>query len=73
MRVSFVQIFRMHPDGSLEPIRRIRIGGVEVGPGVRFGQGVSFGGIDLTKYTRNDFEVTTEEDLWVIQGIYPDA
>lgn len=70
MRMKFWQIFKVYPDGSLEPIRRIKIGGVEFGQGVRFTRGVSFSGIDLTLYMGRDFEIEEQNDVLVLKGIY---
>lgn len=70
MRVNFWQIFVLHPDGSIEPIRRVRIGGVEFGPGVKFTKGVSFGGIDLSLYIGRDFDTEEQNGVLVLKGIY---
>lgn len=69
-RVNFYQIFRMNPDGSIEPLRVIRIGGVQFGQGVRFSKGVSFSGIDLSQYVGRDFLVEDQVGVLVIKGIY---
>jgi hypothetical protein len=69
-RINFASIFTKHPDGSLEPKQRIRVGGVEFGPGIRFNQGVLFAGIDFTLFEDRDFEVSTDKDILVIKGIY---
>jgi len=71
-RVNFDSIFIRHPDGSLEPRQRIRVGGVTFGPGVRFTRGVAFAGIDFTQFIGHDLEVETdtENDILVIKGIY---
>lgn len=69
-RVTFDSIFIQHPDGSLEPRQRIRVGGVEFGPGVRFTRGVSFAGIDFTLFVGHDFEVEQEGDVMIIKTIY---
>jgi len=70
MRKTFYEVFKINPDNSLEPLRRVKIGGVEFGPGVKFSGGVRFGGIDFTKYIGRDLEIEVEGDLWVITGIY---
>jgi len=70
MRRNFYEVFRTNPDNSLEPLHRVRIGGVEFGPGVKLSGGVRFGGIDLTKYIGRDLEIETDGDTWVITGIY---
>jgi hypothetical protein len=69
-RLNFYQIFRTNPDGSIEPIRFVRIGGVQFGPGVRFGRGVSFGGIDLSQFVGRDFQVEEQNGILIIVGIY---
>lgn len=70
MRVSFNTVFIQHPDGTLEPRQRIRVGGVEFGPGIRFSRGVAFGGIDFGQFVDRDLEVETENEVLVIRGIY---
>lgn len=69
-KLSFYSIFRVHSDGSIEPIRPVRIGGVQMGPGVRFGRGVSFGGIDLFSYIGRDFAVEEQNGIIVLVGIF---
>jgi hypothetical protein len=69
-RMSFNSIFRTHPDGSIEPLRPVRIGGVQMGQGVRFGRGVSFGGVDLYQYIGHDFSVQEQGGVLIIVGIY---
>ena len=69
-RVNFDSIFMQHPDGSLEPRQRIRVGGIEFGPGVRFTRGASFGGIDFTLFIGRDFEIDTNNNAAIIKGIY---
>lgn len=69
-RVNFDSIFIRHPDGSLEPRQRIRVGGIEFGPGVRFNQGVSFAGVDFTLFIGRDFDVDIDNNIFVLKGIY---
>ena len=69
-RLNFHQIFRINSDGSIEPIRIVRIGGVQFGPGVRFGRGVSFGGVDLSQYVGRDFNVEEQNGILIIVGIF---
>lgn len=70
MRVPFNTVFLQNTDGSLEPIQRIRVGGVELGPGARFSRGVTFGGIDFAQFIGRDLEVETDGEVLVIKGIY---
>lgn len=69
-RINFYQIFKVNTDGSIEPLRLIRIGGVQMGPGVRFGKGVAFSGIDLSQYIGRDFAIEEQEGVFVIKGIF---
>ena len=69
-KTPFWEIFNVNSDGSLEPKKRIQIGGVQFGPGVRFGKGVAFGGIDFTMYIGRDLEVVERGSICVITGIY---
>lgn len=39
--------FVRSPNGMWSPIRPVQIGGVTMGPGVSFGQGVTMGGVNL--------------------------
>jgi len=70
MRYRFEQIFKELPDGRLTPKRRLRVGGVELGPGVIFSKGVSFSGIDFTLFRGHDIEAEEENGVLVIKGIY---
>lgn len=69
-RINFNAIFRVHDDGSIEPLRPVRIGGVQMGPGVRFGRGVSFGGIELFNFVGRDFSAQEENGVLVLLGIF---
>lgn len=71
VRKNFNQLFRINFDGSIEPLGRIRIGGVELGPGVRFTKGVLFAGVDLTLFVGKDFSVIEHPDgVNEIVGVY---
>jgi len=70
VRLNFNAVFKENADGSIEPLQRVRVGGVEFGPGVRFRQGVSFSGVDLTLYKGRELEVDSDGDTSVIKGIY---
>ena len=70
MKKGFYEIFDHHPDGSIEPKQLVRIGGIQFGPGVRFGKGISFSGMDLSKYIGNDFEVEEDGSVLKLVGVY---
>ena len=70
MRVKFDSVFEIKSDGSISPKQRIRVGGIVLSPGVSFSRGVSFGGVDFSKYVGHDLEIETDKDIIVIKGIY---
>ncbi len=69
-RMNFNQIFIVHSDGSIEPRFPVRVGGVSFGPGVRFGKGVSFSGIDFSLFMGKEFQVRREGQIINILGVY---
>ena len=69
-RIPFNDLFQINANGSITPKVRIGIGGVTMGPGVSFGRGVSFSGIDLTLYIGRDFQVEETNGLYLIKGVY---
>lgn len=71
MKKTFQEVFKVHPNGSIEPNKIIRVGGVQFGPGVKFGMGVTIGGIDLTVYAGHDLEIEEDSNgVGVLKGIY---
>ena len=68
--MNFNEIFIIHPDGSIEPRQPIQVGGVSFGPGVRFGRGVSFSGIDFSLFVGRNFQVREENGILDILGVY---
>lgn len=71
-RVTFDSIFVKHPDGSIEPRQRMRVGGIEFGPGIRFSRGIAFSGIDFfaPQIFDHNLEIKTDNDVIVIVGVY---
>jgi hypothetical protein len=69
-RYRFDAIFLTNPDGSLSPRRVIRVNNVTIGPGVSFGHGVSFGGVDFTAYRNFDIAAEDTDGVLVIKGFY---
>jgi len=71
MRVKYSEVFEQNSNGSFTPRVVVRIGGVTMGPGVAFSQGVSFSVIDIAKLARKDLEVEQYPDGVVeIKGVY---
>lgn len=69
-RYPFDAIFQTNPDGSLSPKKVIRVNSITIGPGVSFGHGVSFGGVDFTTYRRFDIAAEDSDGVLVIKGFY---
>lgn len=69
-RMPFASIFRINTDGSLVTNQSIRIGGVQLPQGSIIVRGTVFSGIDITQYNDHDLEVTTDNGVAVITGIY---
>jgi hypothetical protein len=69
-RINFNLLFRLNDEGSIEPLHNIRIGGVQMGPGVKVGRGVLFGGIDLFNFVGRDFQTRQESGVTIIDGVY---
>ena len=70
-RVTFDSIFIKHPGGDLEPRQPIRVGGVTLGPGVRF-KDTYFGGVNFSnpQFFDHDLEIKTTDGVVIILGIY---
>lgn len=69
-RLPFTSIFKINPDGSIEPLIRIRVGGVTLGPGTQLSKGLLVGGIDLTQFTSRELETQAMDGIIVITAIY---
>lgn len=70
IKMNFSDLFTEYPDGSIEPKHRIRIGGITIGPGMRFSGSVSFSGINIFLFKGRDFEVERQGEILVIKGVY---
>lgn len=70
-RVTFDSIFIRHTDGTLEPRQQIRVGGVTLGPGVRFSN-TFFGGVNFSdpQLLGHDLEIQTTSGVVIISGVY---
>ena len=70
MKVHFDELFTVN-NGSVNPKTQIHINGITMSPGVSFGNGVSFGGVDLTKYIGKYIEVEQlPNNVYDIKGFY---
>ena len=69
-KVAFDSIFEIRPDGSVVTKQPTRIGGIQIPQGYVITPGVAFNGIDITQYRGRELEVTTDNEVSVITGIY---
>jgi hypothetical protein len=69
MRMRFDQLFSVQ-NGTVTPKTVVAIGGVTMSPGVSFGSGVSFSGVDLTQHIGKDVEAELVNGVYVISGFY---
>lgn len=71
MRVPFSQVFRVNPNGSVSPKTTVVFGGVTMGPGVSFGKGAFFGGVEITAHIGKDLEIEHKGGTVILKSIYP--
>ena len=69
MRYKFSDVFSVI-NGSISPKTQVQIGGVTMSPGVSFGGGVSFSGVDLSQHAGKDIEGDVQNGVLVIKGFY---
>jgi len=69
-RYKFLDILQENPNGSLSLRVRINVNGVELGPGVAFDKGVSFGGVDFSQYRNLDIAAEEKNGVLIIRGFY---
>jgi hypothetical protein len=71
MRVPFSQIFSVNLDGSVSPKVPVAIGGITMGgPGVTFGRGAWFAGVEIAAHVGKDLEVVQDGEVYRITAIY---
>ena len=68
-RYRFYDVFLVQ-NGMISPKIPVSIGGVTMGPGVSFGSGVSFSGVDLSQHISNDIAGYIENGVFIIKGFY---
>ncbi|MBU0578223.1 hypothetical protein KJ742_06435 [Patescibacteria group bacterium] len=69
-RYNFNDIFRENADGTLTPKRTIQLGAATLGSSVTFGQGVSFGGVNIFQFKGADIAGEEDSGVLVIKGFY---
>lgn len=69
MRVNFNQLFEIQ-NGMISPKVQVHINGTTMSPGISFGGGVAFGGIDLSQFVGMDFDVEIQNGIYIIKGVF---
>ncbi|MDE6078964.1 MAG: hypothetical protein K2G35_02755 [Duncaniella sp.] len=69
MKKRYSELFSIE-NGAVTPKVPIHINGITMGPGVSFGRGVLFGGVDLTALIGKDLEVEIQNGVYIITGYY---
>lgn len=72
-RYAFDAVFRENFDGSLTPIRTIKVNGVLFGSDISFSKGVAFGGVDFHLYKNRDIAAKEEDGTLTILGFFKES
>lgn len=70
MRVNFADLFTSLPDGGFSPIRKARIRGVDLKPGIWIGEGVTALGVDLERMRGRDLEIEMQQGITLVKAVY---
>lgn len=70
-RLTFLQLFKLLDENTLQVLRKIKIGSFEIDAGAEINRGVTFAGIDLFKYLNADFDGEEKDGAFDITRIYP--
>jgi hypothetical protein len=70
MRVSFNQLFTALPDGGISPLRKARIRGIDLKPGVWIGEGISILGVEMDRLRGRDLEVEVDQGITLVKAVY---
>jgi hypothetical protein len=70
MRVSFSDLFTSLPDGGISPLRKARIRGVDLKPGLWIGEGVVVPGVELISLKGRDLEVEVQHGVSLVKAAY---
>lgn len=71
VRVPFESVFIVHSSGLISPRAPVQVGGIRMGPGVSFGRGAIFAGVELAALVGHELEVTYLTDgVTQLLGVY---
>jgi len=70
MKVHFRDVFQILSNGAFGPKVPVHVNGVTMTPGVGFGPGVQFGGLDLSQIQAKFLEVDIQNGVYVVKGYY---
>lgn len=69
MKTHFNELF-IYSNGKITPLVTVRIGGVSISPGATMNEEIQINGISLKQITNHFLEVTLENGIYRINGVY---
>jgi len=70
MTIPFDQLFQKLQNGTIGPKAPVQIGDIRMTPGVAFGSGVKFAGVDLAALAGSILDVDFVNGIYVIKGAH---
>jgi hypothetical protein len=70
-RITFWQLFKQNDDNTLEVLRKVRIGSVELDEGSTITRGTLIGGLDFFNYIHLSADAEGDQvgDTWVLKKV----
>jgi ribosomal protein L11 len=69
MKIHFNELF-IYSNGKITPLVTVQIGGVSISPGATMNEEIQINGISLKQITNHFLEVTLENGIYRINGVY---
>lgn len=70
MRIPFSNLFTSLPDGSFSPLRKARIRGIDLKPGLWIGEGVTIFELEVIGLRGRDLEVEVDQGITLVKAAY---
>lgn len=70
MRISFSNLFTSLPDGAISPLRKARIRGIDLKPGLWIGEGVTIFEFEVVGLKGRDLEVEVDQGITLVKAAY---
>lgn len=69
MKIHFNELF-IYSNGKITPLVTVQIGGVSISPGATMNEEIQINGISLKQITNHFLEVTLENGIYRMNGVY---